>query len=269
MSDDIYEIYAIRYGHHDRRRTENFLGGDPHDAPMPLDYYVWVIRNEARTYVLDTGFNERSAAARGRDMVYPVRDGLQAIGVDAEKVEDVIISHLHYDHAGNVPLFPKARVHVQEREMEFATGRSMCHPMMRHSFEADDVSALIYRLYEGRVQFHDGASELAPGLSIHFIGGHTKGLQSVRVKTRRGYVVLTSDASHFYAHFLERRVFPTVYNVADVLDGYNKLAALASSDRHVIPGHDPLVMALYPAASGNLKGHVVRLDLDPKPLPGA
>ena len=43
MSDDIHEIYAIRYGHHDRKASENFIGGDPHDVLQPLDFYVWAI----------------------------------------------------------------------------------------------------------------------------------------------------------------------------------------------------------------------------------
>lgn len=267
MSDDTYEIFAIRYGQHDRRSVENFIGGDAHDRAMPLNYYVWLIRNDRRTIVFDTGFNDRSAGARGRNMILPVGEGLKALGVDPEKVEDVILSHLHYDHAGNIPLFPKARFHLQDCEMQYATGRCMCHAVIRHSFEADDITALIHRLYKGQVTFHDGVSEFAPGITLHHIGGHTMGLQAVCVKTRRGPVVLASDASHFYAHFHQKRVFPTVYNVADVLEGYNKLISLAGSLQRVVPGHDPLVMEIYPAASDGTKGHAVRLDVDPKPLP--
>jgi glyoxylase-like metal-dependent hydrolase (beta-lactamase superfamily II) len=261
MSDDVYEIYAIRYGYHDRRSSECFLGGDPHDQPMPLNYYVWLIRNGARTIVFDTGFNERAAAERGRQMVCPVADGLKSLGVDPGGVEDVVISHMHYDHAGNVDLFPKARLHLQDREMAFATGRCMCHPVMRHSFDPHDVSNVIHRLFGGCVSFHDGAGDLAPGISLHLIGGHSKGLQCMRVKTRRGHMVLASDAAHFYAHLRQRRVFPTVYNVGDVLEGYDKLVALASAPDLVIPGHDPLVMALYPAQGSE----AVRLDADPRP----
>jgi glyoxylase-like metal-dependent hydrolase (beta-lactamase superfamily II) len=266
-TDDTYEVYALHYGHHDRPASENFIGGDPHDVPMPLDYYVWVIRNASRTFVLDTGFNERSAAQRNREMVHPVGEGLRALGIDPDKVEDVILSHLHYDHAGNIPLFPRARFHLQDREMTFATGRCMCHAVLRHSFDADDVTTLVHRLYQERVAFHDGTSELAPGITLHLIGGHSNGLQSVRVKTRRGYVVLAADAAHFYAHLQQRRIFPTVYNVGDVLEGYDKVEALASSKRHVVPGHDPLVLEIYPAASPNMQGWAVRLDADPKELP--
>jgi glyoxylase-like metal-dependent hydrolase (beta-lactamase superfamily II) len=110
------------------------------------------------------------------------------------------------------------------------------------------------------VRFHHGDEEIAPGVSLHLIGGHTMGMQAVRVKTRRGWVVLASDASHFYANMEETRPFPIVYSVADMVDGYRKLRALADSPAHLIPGHDPMVMERYPAPSKALEGIVVRLD---------
>ncbi len=263
MSDDVYEIYAIRYGYHDRRSSECFLGGDPHDQPMPLNYYIWLIRNSARTIVFDTGFNDRAAAERGRQMVCPVAEGLTSLGVDPGQVEDVVISHMHYDHAGNVDLFPNARLHLQDREMAFCTGRCMCHPAMRGAYEADDVAAMVHRVFAGRACFHDGTSELAPGITLHHVGGHTMGLQVVRVRTRRGWLVLASDASHLYANMDEGRPFPILYNLADMLEGFTTVKRLASAPDLVIPGHDPQVLARYPAGVPGGEGIVVRLDADP------
>lgn len=191
-----YEIYAIRYGHHPRKASENFLGGDPHDAEMPLDYFVWAIVGEARTILVDTGFDETVGARRGRQTVKPVAEGLAAIGVDPASVETIIVSHLHYDHSGNYDLFPRARYHLQDREMEYATGRAMCHHAIRNSFEPDYVVAMVRKVFAGRVEFHDGDDLIAPGVSVHHIGGHTKGLQSVRVETRLGPVVVAADAAH-------------------------------------------------------------------------
>jgi glyoxylase-like metal-dependent hydrolase (beta-lactamase superfamily II) len=122
---------------------------------------------------------------------------------------------------------------------------------------------MVRRAYGGRVAFHDGDDELAPGISVHFVGGHTMGLQMVRVWTKRGWVVLASDASHLYANMEQERPFPIVYNVADMLAGYKRAYALAASRRHVIPGHDPLVLKRYPAPSRALEGIVARLDVDP------
>ena len=114
------------------------------------------------------------------------------------------------------------------------------------------------------MQFHDGDVELMPGVSLHLIGGHTMGLQVVRVATRRGAVMLASDASHFYAHMEQGRAFPVLYNLGDMLEGYNSLRRLATSTSHIIPGHDPQVLARYPAAGRNMEDWIVRLDLEPR-----
>ena len=149
--------------------------------------------------------------------------------------------------------------------MAYATGRGMGHPHARVPFEAEDVVAMVRRVFEGRVVFHDGHGEIVPGVTVHRIGGHSRGLQAVRVNTRRGHVVLASDAAHLYAHLRTGRVFPIADSVSDVLEGYRTLRRLAASDDHVVPGHDPAVAERYPAAAPGLEGWVVRLDADPAP----
>jgi glyoxylase-like metal-dependent hydrolase (beta-lactamase superfamily II) len=257
---DPYQIYALKYAYNDRRAAENFIGGDPHDRPMPLDYFVWLIRGNGREIVVDTGFSAAMAAKRKRDHLRCPTEALRALQCDAATVKDVVVTHLHYDHAGNFDLFPQATLHLQEREMHYATGKYMCHECFRGAFEVEDVVGMVREVYEGRVRFHDGDVELFPGISLHLIGGHTMGLQVVRVATRRGWVVLASDASHFYANMEQVRPFPIVWSVADMVDGYSKLRALADSPAHIIPGHDPLVMQRYPAPSKALEGIAVRLD---------
>lgn len=260
MTPPAYEIYAIKYAHHERTASQNFLGGDPHDGPMPLDYFVWLVRGEGGDLLVDTGFNAAAAARRQRQLVRPVEQALSLMGVEPGAVRDVVITHLHYDHVGNFDLFPRATFHLQDLEMQFATGRCMCHEPMRHAFDVEDVVGMVRTVYAGRVRFHAGDAQLAPGISVHLIGGHTMGLQVVRVATRRGHVVLASDASHYYANMGEGRPFPIVYNVADMMEGWGKLRALADSPAHVIPGHDPLVLERYPAPAKELQGIVARLD---------
>lgn len=257
---DVYELLAIRYAHHERLSSANFIGGDPHDYAMPLDYFVWVIRNETRTIVVDTGFGEEGAAKRGREIVTPVAEGLEAAGVNAAAVKDVIITHMHYDHAGNNHLFPSARFHLQDSEMAFATGRCMCHPHANHPYEPDDVVGLVRKVYAGDVVFHDGDEELFPGITLHHVGGHARGLQCVRVKTQRGPVVLASDVTHHYVHMNEGRIFPTCDSVSGALAGYDRLRQLGGSPEFIIPGHDPLVLEKYPALSARTRNWIARLD---------
>jgi glyoxylase-like metal-dependent hydrolase (beta-lactamase superfamily II) len=263
MTAPRYEVYAIKYAHHARRASENFLGGVPHDAhdgPMPIDYFVWLIRGDGRDIVVDTGFSAATAARRQREHLRCPAEGLRMLGCDARAVKDVVITHLHYDHVGNFDLFPAASFHLQDDEMQYATGRYMAQPLFGGAFDVEDVVGMVRNAYAGRVRFHGGDAELVPGLSLHLIGGHTRGLQVVRVQTRRGAVVLASDASHLYANMEQVRPFPIVFDVGAMVDGYQRLRALADSPAHIIPGHDPLVLARYPAPSPALEGIVARLD---------
>jgi glyoxylase-like metal-dependent hydrolase (beta-lactamase superfamily II) len=258
-----FEVYAIRYATVARRSVENFIGGDPHEAGEPLDYFVWLVRNAERTIVVDTGFNEEIAVRRQRQFLRSPLEGLRLMGVDAASIEDVIITHLHYDHVGNFDLFPQARFHLQDSEMSFATGRFMAHEFFARAFEVDEVVAMVRNVYAGRVEFHDGDAEIAPGLSVHHVGGHTKGLQAVRVWTRVGWLVLASDASHYYANMNQHRPFPIVADVTQMMDGWRKLHTLVSQPQHIVPGHDPGVMQRYHAPEAALEGIAVRLDAEP------
>ena len=263
-----FELFALNYARHGgRRETDNLLGGDPHEAGSDLAYYVWVARRSDRLFVIDTGFGPEAAATRGRTLSASPTDRLRQLGIAPEAVEDVILTHLHYDHAGTLGAFPNARYHVQDHEASFATGRCMCHGALRQAYDVEDVVAFVRALYGGRVVFHDGTAELAPGLRVHKVGGHTAGLQVVQVWTRRGWVVLSSDAAHLYAN-LERRVpFPIVHDVGALLEGYRMLHELADSPDHIVVGHDPLVMTLYPALSAELSDAIVRLDVAPGAMP--
>ena len=243
-----YEVYAIKYAEHARKASANFIGGDPHDGPMPMDYFVWLVRGPSGSWLVDTGFNGQAAQARGRTLLRTVVEALALLGEFPASISNVILTHMHYDHAGNCDQFPAATFHLQDREIQYATGRYMAHRCMHEAYSVFDVLRLVEYVYAGRVRFHAGDAELAPGLSVHLIGGHTMGLQAVRVHTERGWIVLASDASHYYRNMKERRPFPIVFNVGQMVEGWLRLQELADSPDHVVPGHDP--EGLYAVSSG-------------------
>ena len=258
-----YEIHAIKYGERVGTRGTTFMGGDPHDAPLAMDYFVWALRSAERTIVVDVGFGREEGERRGRTFLRCPTEGLALIGINAETVEDVVISHMHYDHAGNLELFPNARFHIQDTELSYVTGRAMTHPRLRHSFALPDVLQMVTMVYGDRVVFHDGEQEIAPGVRAHPMPGHSRGLQSLTVNTARGTVVVASDAAHYYESFEKELVFNTHEDVFKMLEGYRKLRRLAPDDSHIIPGHDPEVLRRYPAPSPDLEGIVARVDLAP------
>jgi glyoxylase-like metal-dependent hydrolase (beta-lactamase superfamily II) len=258
---NIYEIYALRYATMSPRTPHlNYLVPDPHETTaQDLDYFVWLIRGHGRDILVDTGFNAEEASLRSRKLTLNPVDALARFGVNADDIRDVVVTHLHYDHAGNLDRFPNARFHLQDREMSYATGRCMCHGTLRHPFSVEHVTLMVRHVFSDRVSFHSGDGEVAPGVTLHRVGGHSDGLQVVRVETARGPVVLASDASHFYGNMHRRSPFPILYNLGDMFEGWDIAQRLAGHPDRVIPGHDPIVTEIYPRASDKVDAYALHL----------
>src|SRR5689334_14749206 len=138
-----YEIYAIKYATRDALRPAHFVGGDPHNTPMAMDYFVWLVRNAERQYVIDTGFTREMAEKRKRVFLRTPAEGLALMGVNAKEVKNVILTHLHYDHVGTFHDFPAAQFHLQDDEMAYATGRHMRHHQFNHGYEVEEVIGMV------------------------------------------------------------------------------------------------------------------------------
>lgn len=259
MSD--WEVYAVKYADRDARtRRDSFIFVDDHDVPHAMDYFMWLIRLKGRVILVDTGYDTNEGHVRGRPIRLDPVEALKPFGLAPDDVTEIIVSHLHYDHAGGLHLFPNATLHLQAAEMAFATGPCMCHDTLRMPFSADHVCEAIKRLYSGKVIFHDGDAEIADGITVHCIGGHSRGLQVVRVRTQAGWMVLASDASHYYENFMARKPFPIVVDLQNMLDGFDTLQRLASAPELIIPGHDPMVRTCFERAMAD---HIFRLDVGP------
>ncbi len=253
MTTPEYEVYALQYGDvPERVSSENFLGADPHEnASMPLNFYVWLIRGAGRTILVDTGFNAERAARRGRTIDRCPIEALSVLGVAPGDVDTVVITHLHYDHAGNMDKLPNARFVLQEAEMGYATGRHMRHALIRGPFELGDVQLMVALNYAERVDWVNGDAEIAPGVRVHHLPGHSLGLQAVSAETKVGRVCLASDVAHFYDNIAYGQPFPVTANVAGQLDGQDAVRKLAARPDLLIPGHDSRVNDLYESIPGD------------------
>ena len=256
-----WEVYAVKYAdRNERTRADSFIFDDNHDAPHAMDYFMWLLRRGSEVVLVDTGYDADEAQARGRPIRLDPRTALAPFGITPDDVTKIIVTHLHYDHAGGLHLFPNATLHIQASEMAYATGPCMCHDVLRMPFTADHICEAVKRLYSGKVTFYDGAAQVADGITVHCIGGHSRGLQCVCVDTKVGRMVLASDAAHFYENVFARKPFPIVVDLENMMAGFDTLRRLASKPELIVPGHDPLVRSYF---SPDIADHICRLDVGP------
>ncbi len=263
LADPVYEVFALRYGARtDWTRAKSYMNDANPNTPDAIDYFLWVIRNADRTIVVDTGFDAATAERYKRTPFEDPTAQLKRFGVDAASVDDVIVTHMHFDHVGALPAYGKARFHLQEADLAYATSPSMKYDFLRFAYDRVHVGQMLDHVYSGRAKFYDGDDDIAPGISVHRVDGHAIGLQVVRVNTARGWVVLASDAAAYIEQFADYRVSPAVVDAEAMLHGYDRLRQLASSEDHIITGHDPITSLIYPRVPG-IDANVFRVDAPP------
>ena len=262
MTQATYEVMAIRYATRLTSRRECFLNyhlyNEP-DADLVMDYYVWVVRNGDRTIVVDTGFTEEVGVRRHRTMLRDPIIGLRQLGIETASLPQLVLTHAHYDHAGNVRQFGASEVVMARREFEFWTGPFGSRAQFAHSTEAADIEHL--QTARCRVEALPGRRALPPRTRDrgHRVERHTPGQLVVKVATSGGSVVLASDAMHYYEEVERDRPFAIVTDLEGMYRSFDALRQMQSEPGCVlVAGHDPAVMTRFPTLAGQ-DGLAVRL----------
>jgi len=240
----MYEVYALKYGERDTTACQFFYRESSH-APITLHYFVWLILGGPHPVLVDTGFLDDDAQSRGiRNYITPAA-AVERAGVKAADVPVSLITHLHYDHWAGHSLFPSAEFWIQREEVAFWTGRYGRMPAFRGSANVNALAGLVTLNYGNRIRIVDGDQDVLPGIRVHRVGGHTAGLQIVTVKSARGTVVLTSDASHFYRNVETRQPVQIITNLPEMLEAFETIHALAGAEKLIVAGHDPEVAGRF------------------------
>jgi glyoxylase-like metal-dependent hydrolase (beta-lactamase superfamily II) len=220
------------------------------DEVLSMPYSFWVVRTDDGPVLIDTGFAVPEAYWVDDADWRAVPDALAAVGIRPEEVSRVILTHLHFDHAGSVDLFPSARIAVSRPEYEYWGSRSP-EELQAGFIDPRHLAAVRAAEAEGRLDVWDGVAEPAPGITMIPAPGHTPGQVAVLVTTAAGAVLIASDAAHFFEQ-VERGWRFFAHSDAEESDRSIRMLQQRALDAGApfIPGHDIRVSERYPPLAG-------------------
>jgi glyoxylase-like metal-dependent hydrolase (beta-lactamase superfamily II) len=243
-----YEVYAIRYATIPDFSVAQLVAGADRSRKLDIAMMVWLVRGGGRNILVDSGFYREQFFRQWHvtDFVKP-SEALAALGLKAEDITDVIITHMHWDHADGMDLFPKARIWLQRDELQYYAGEAWQSPRTHGGIDPDDVLATVKLNMQGRVGLVNGdAQEIIPGVTCYIGGKHTYASQYVGVNTAAGTVVLASDNMYLYENLEKHAPIAATLDAASNLRAQDRMKQLAASPRLIIPGHDPAVLKNFP-----------------------
>lgn len=244
-----FSVHALRYAQSVGKRSSYFYGyhlSDQPDAEQHVDWYFWLLEKGGRRVLVDCGYDTDRAARKGRYQNTNPLALLSRMGVAPDSIDHVVISHAHYDHIGNIGLFPNAEFTLARSEFDWITGPYAQKFPTCWVVEEEERKMVESFAADERFTFVNERTEVVPGLEVWPVGGHTPGQMLVEVAAASGKIVLASDAAHFAEEYENDRVFGMFHNLEDMFGGYEQLRELDErSDTIVVPGHDPRVSASF------------------------
>jgi N-acyl homoserine lactone hydrolase len=232
-------------------------------TPIVVPVLAFYIEGGSKKILVDTGVV--NAGPDGTHHGFPLfdagtqgmLDALAEIGLKPADIDIVILTHMHFDHAANIGLFPHAQFILQKKEWEYAKAPL---PIQQGVY----LPELIVQLEKYDLLLVDDGYEVADGIQVICVPGHTKGQQAIVVNTSDGTYVIAGDLTYTYLNiYPERDEMTDMFGTkipctpqpghafyppgihTDLSDWYNsiwRILKIAGSRKHIIPGHDPGLM---------------------------
>ena len=242
-----YEIYALKYAGPFTSSGAFLMWGKEWEKTVLRNYYFWCLRGGGETVIVDAGVAPELARERGLAGYVSPAEVLARMGVKAEEVRHLILTHLHWDHSSGISLFPNATFYVQEKEYSFTFKDPVAdRPPFRRFLDEKSKDCLAALEGTKRLVLVDGDREILPGIECLLAPGHSVALQAAAVNTRKGTAIVGSDCAHLFRNYEEDWPSSLIVDLVGWMNSYEKLRKKASSPGLLFPGHDPLLSENYP-----------------------
>jgi glyoxylase-like metal-dependent hydrolase (beta-lactamase superfamily II) len=245
-----YEVYAISYGIIPDFPVAGLVAGADQKRKLDIQMMVWLLKGSDHNNVLvDTGFyrDKFFKQWKVRDFQKP-SEALAKVGLKPEDITDIVITHMHWDHADGVDLFPKARVWIQRDEYVYYTSEAWQPNVSHGGIDSDDVMAIVKANIEGRIRLVNGDNQKGlAGITFYTGGRHTYASQYVAVDTRSGTIVIASDNMYLYENLEKHVPIAQTFDAVANLKAQDRMKQIATNPRLIVPGHDPAVFVRFPS----------------------
>jgi len=248
QSHPTYEVYALSYGVYPDFPVSALLAGADKTGKIDLQMMIWLIKSPGKNILVDTGcYHENVVKGKGIQNLIKASDAIAKLGLSAADITDVIITHMHWDHADGMDLFPSAKIWIQKDEYSYYTGAAWQSGGKSGGIEPDDVLTLVKLNTAHRVNLVDGDDrEIIDGIKVYTGGRHTFASQYVSVRTASGTVVIASDNMYLYENLEKHAPIAQTFDADSNLKAQDRMKQMASRPDLIVPGHDPAVFVKFP-----------------------
>ena len=244
-----YEVYALSYGVYPGFPVSALLAGADKTRKIDLQMMIWLVKgSNGKNILVDTGcYHEAVVKGKGIQNLIRASDAIAKLGLSPADISDVIITHMHWDHADGMDLFPKARIWIQKDEYAYYTGAAWQANGKHGGIEPDDVLTLVKLNMAGQVNLVDGDNvEITDGIRAYTGGRHTYASQYIGVRSAAGTVVIASDNMYLYENLEKHAPIAQTFDSESNLKAQDRMRELASRLDLIVPGHDPAVFVRFP-----------------------
>src|SRR6266851_3234690 len=244
-----YEVYALSYGVYPSFPVSALLAGADKDRKIDLQMMIWLVKGPGgRNILVDTGcYHENVVKGKGINNLIKASEAISKLGLSAADITDVVITHMHWDHADGMDLFPNAKIWIQKDEYSYYTGAAWQVGGKSGGIEPDDVLTLVRLNTAHKVNLVDGDDrEIIDGIKVYTGGRHTYASQYVSVRTASGTVVIASDNMYLYENLEKHAPIAQTFDADSNLKAQDRMKQIASRPELIVPGHDPAVFVKFP-----------------------
>jgi len=247
-----YKVYAIRFASVSHPMAiSDWADKGPQNDSVNIDFMIWLIKGDnGRNVLVDAGFLRDIQDAKEFDVTNYMRpdSALSKLGLKAEDITDIVLSHPHWDHIDGLGLFPNAQVWMQKEDFNYFVGTAWQKGGFNGGFNKRDIRMLIDLNLAGKLTLVDGDNkEIIPGIKVYTGSRHTFNSEYVVVETGINKVLLASDNIWIYYNLEHMRPASVggTFDTTAYKKSMIRMKTLVTNPRFIIPGHDSKIFSKF------------------------